>query len=47
MRPEGKIRKFRETRYPHKRSEGLTVRRSNGATKTLIRDRGSAERQTA
>ncbi|MGW6920866.1 hypothetical protein ACWGA9_06215 [Streptomyces sp. NPDC054950] len=31
-----RVRKFRETKYPHKRSEGLTTRRSNGATKQLI-----------
>lgn len=38
MRPELRVRKFRETRYPHQRSEGLTTRRSNGATKMLIRE---------
>ncbi|MDX3550999.1 hypothetical protein PV729_04300 [Streptomyces europaeiscabiei] len=43
MKPLTKVRKFRKTRYPHKRSEGLTVRRTNGATKELIRTAQAAE----
>lgn len=38
MRPEARVRRFRETRYPHKRSEGLTTRRTNGDTRELIRE---------
>lgn len=38
MQATVKVRKFRETKYPHNRSEGLTTRRSNGATKQLIRE---------
>jgi hypothetical protein len=45
MKPLTKVRKFRETRYPHKRSEGLALRRSNGATKTLIREAPKGEAQ--
>lgn len=37
MRPHRGLRRFRlAPRYPHKRSEGLTVRRTNGGTKALI-----------
>jgi hypothetical protein len=44
MRPDARVRKFRETRYPHQRSEGLTTRRSNGATKDLIREYPKGEK---
>lgn len=37
LKSKSKPGKFRETRYPHNRSEGMTVRRSNGATKVLIK----------
>ncbi|MFB7671321.1 hypothetical protein ACFC26_07870 [Kitasatospora purpeofusca] len=39
MKPANGIRRFRETRYVHQRSEGTATRRTNGATKQLIRQR--------
>lgn len=38
------LKKFKlETRYPHLRSEGTALRRSNGGTKVLIRERDEAD----
>ncbi|MFD8315912.1 hypothetical protein [Kitasatospora purpeofusca] len=39
MQAQTAVRRFRETRYPHQRSEGTATRRTNGATRQLIRQR--------
>lgn len=41
------LKKFKqESRYPHNRSEGTALRRSNGGTKVLIRERDEADEDT-